>query len=815
VSSCGVSAFAVGVGATIQHGTLSGTSPSVGVPAAGGGAGSGGESAGTPSDGSGDGGSTSTVPVTLPPNPTTPTAAFTVSADPTIGQPVTFDGSGSTCLVIPCTYTWDDDGGEPPVGDWPLGTGQVLQYTFTGSAFTAYVRLTVTDALGQTGTVEHDVFVANPSSPPPSPPVVGSPGPSISGTAQEGDKLTANHGTWSNSPTSYGYQWQDCSSSCSDISGATGSTYVLGSSDVGDTIDVVVTATNAAGSGTATSAKTATVTAPSPPVVGSPGPSISGTAQQGDTLTANHGSWSNSPTGYGYQWQDCSSSCSNISGATGSSYVLGASDVGDTIDVVVTATNAGGSGTATSGKTATVTASSGGGGGGGSGVFPLKVSGDGRYLVTQGGTPFLLVGDSPQSLIGNLSTSSASSYFADREAHGFDAAWVNLLCDSYTFCASNGDTYDGVAPFTSGSNPSSYDLADPNSAYFSRAHADIAAAETDGIEVFLDPIETGGCADGGWMTTLENNGDGSVDTSTNDYKYGEYLGSEFKDLPNVVWMFGNDFQCYTYGGNDADVYSVAEGILAADPGALMTLELNFCDNGGNTCIGTSSLDDTEDNWAGILGLNGAYTYSPIYAEILHAYNQAAVPDFLEEANYEGEDNNATDGGSTQNLRLQEYWTMTSGAAGQFYGCHCTDGISMGWTSSGIDTIGAQQLQYQTNLLESLGEWYNLVPDQNHTLVTAGYGSCPTTGSIDGVNCVTDTETPDHTLALAYLPQGGTITVAMSQLAGTTTARWFDPTNGQFTTISGSPFPATGTHKFTTPGNNTAGDPDWLLVLTTT
>ena len=184
--------------------------------------------------------------------------------------------------------------------------------------------------------------------------------PTITGTAQQGQTLTTSHGAWTGSPTSYAYQWQRCASSCSNISGATGVTYAVQSSDVGDTIDVVVTATNAAGSGQATSAKTATVTASPPPAAPSNTsvPTITGTAQQGQTLTASHGAWTGSPTSYAYQWQRCASSCSNISGATGTTYAVQSSDVGDTIDVVVTATNASGSGHATSAKTATVTASS-------------------------------------------------------------------------------------------------------------------------------------------------------------------------------------------------------------------------------------------------------------------------------------------------------------------------------------------------------------------------------------------------------------------------------------------------------------------------
>src|SRR4029077_7938566 len=95
------------------------------------------------------------------------------------------------------------------------------------------------------------------------------------------------------------------------------------------------TATNAGGSGApARSAATATVTPP-PPSNTSP-PTISGTAQQGQTLTESHGTWSNEPTSYGYQWQQCDSegnSCAAISGATGQAYVPVAGDVGHTIRV--------------------------------------------------------------------------------------------------------------------------------------------------------------------------------------------------------------------------------------------------------------------------------------------------------------------------------------------------------------------------------------------------------------------------------------------------------------------------------------------------
>ena len=189
--------------------------------------------------------------------------------------------------------------------------------------------------------------------------------PTISGTTKQGQTLAASHGSWSNSPTAYAYRWDRCTASgaiCADIGGATSSTYVLALGDVGSTMRVIVTATNAHGSKSATSSQTAVV-AGLPPTGSAPTntalPSISGTTTQGQTLSASNGSWSNSPTSYAYQWRRCDSSggnCSGISAASSSTYLLQAVDVGSTIRVIVTASNAYGSASATSASTVVVVA---------------------------------------------------------------------------------------------------------------------------------------------------------------------------------------------------------------------------------------------------------------------------------------------------------------------------------------------------------------------------------------------------------------------------------------------------------------------------
>jgi hypothetical protein len=91
-------------------------------------------------------------------------------------------------------------------------------------------------------------------------------------------------------------------------------------------------------------------------------PKISGTPQEGQTLTASSGSWTSSSTvTYSYQWRRCNAQgagCSNIGGADTSSYLVKHADIGDTLRVRVTAKNADGSAQSTSNETAVVTAKS-------------------------------------------------------------------------------------------------------------------------------------------------------------------------------------------------------------------------------------------------------------------------------------------------------------------------------------------------------------------------------------------------------------------------------------------------------------------------
>lgn len=187
--------------------------------------------------------------------------------------------------------------------------------------------------------------------------------PAISGTPTVGQTLTTNDGTWSNSPTSFAYQWLRCNgsgNSCVTIANATQKSYTLVAADENHAIVSRVTATNSDGSTPAESAPTTAVgpaTASGAPKA-TDRPIISGTPTVGQTLTSDQGSWTGNPTSYAYQWQHCDAdnivACTDVAGATSATYVLHTLDLGYRMLVKVTAKNAKGSATATSATTAAI-----------------------------------------------------------------------------------------------------------------------------------------------------------------------------------------------------------------------------------------------------------------------------------------------------------------------------------------------------------------------------------------------------------------------------------------------------------------------------
>ncbi len=436
--------------------------------------------------------------------------------------------------------------------------------------------------------------------------------------------------------------------------------------------------------------------------------------------------------------------------------------------------------------------------------FPLHASE--RLLVDACGVPFSAAGDSPQCLSANLSPANMNAYFAIRAAQGFNASWINLLCSTYTGGRTDATTYDGIRPFTGTVAGGFYDLTTPNPAYFARIDAMVSAAAAQGTVIFLDPIEFGG-----FWTTVQANSEAACTS------YGQFLGARYRNQGNIIWMSGNDMAGFNQVNKFVDI---AVGIKSAGAAQPQTAELDWP-------ALPSTVDDP--NWVPAnapMSVNVSYSYNPTYAIMLSDYDRNLhQPSIFIEGNYEGE--NLEAGSHVTNAhdcRTQAYWSDLSAAAGWFYGNHWeVFGLDNNtWSANLNNDQGAPQMAYVKSLFEAR-KWWLLVPDESHVVMTSGLGSCMASSAPQGRSnpnaqdntCATAARTPDGTLVIAYMPSARSITVDMSKLATAATARWYDPTTGAFTTVTGSPLAPSGVRTFTPPANNHAdGYNDWVLVLET-
>ena len=216
-----------------------------------------------------------------------------------------------------------------------------------------------------------------------------------------------------------------------------------------------------------------------------------------------------------------------------------------------------------------------------------------------------------------------------------------------------------------------------------------------------------------------------------------------------------------------------------------------------------------------LQLNNVYHYrEDLYAACLE--QDARVPRwpyFLIETAYEGEHKATPD-----RIRRQAYWPLLSGACGILYGNSPVWHFgSRGVYDRGGDWVaalnsrGAQDMARLAAIFRGR-PWWQLRPDRDHKVVTAGYG---TLGKLD---YIVTARSSDGTLALSYLAGTGTasreLTVDLSQLTGPVAAHWLNPTDGRLTPLAGSPYTNLGPRQIQSPGDNGTGANDWLLILET-
>ncbi len=413
-------------------------------------------------------------------------------------------------------------------------------------------------------------------------------------------------------------------------------------------------------------------------------------------------------------------------------------------------------------------------------AFPLKVSDNRRHLVDQAGRPFFVMGDTPW-FIQKLKIEDARMLMDDRVAKGFNTLLLELLDDSRI---PSRDGY-GNAAFQTDT-----DLTRPVEAYWKYAEQVVEEAEKRGLFVIHSELWYGAGA-GLWMHHVKPD---------KARVYGAFVGQRFARFKNLMWMHAGD---RNPDANLAECTRVlAREIQAAAPHHLHTVH--------NAHEFASARFHQDDTW---LDVNLGYTYGAAYLHILPEYQRTnpVRPVILGETGYEAEPNaiellpDAKKGDLWNPFRIRRnaWWAVTSGAMG-----YCAGTRLWRWEPNWRETMQVRSTREAPNLLRGLEtiSWWKLVPDVQHEFVTTGFGEWKK------ADYATAALATDGSCGVVYLPTPRKFTVHLSKLKGPMTARWFDPTNGEFKPAEGSPFANAARRELIPPAQNSAMEGDWVLVL---
>jgi hypothetical protein len=434
----------------------------------------------------------------------------------------------------------------------------------------------------------------------------------------------------------------------------------------------------------------------------------------------------------------------------------------------------------------------------------MTLDSSGKYLVnsiTQ--KPVFVTGDAAWSLITQLDNSDVDAYLSDRASRGFNYIWC-AAADNY-YQSNAPKNYYGYSPF---GGP---DFTNENPNYWTHVDDVLHRAADYGITVGLSPAFVGLSTPGGYLASYQSSSERVL------IDYGEFLGTRYKNFPNIIWVLGGDV--VPGAGVVPKLTALATGIRSTDTVHLIVAEGQPQHSALNTFPGATWMD-----------LNWLYFHTTnIPSNTASNYSHSSgLPPFQGESWYEN------DHSMTQlQLREQGYWAVLSGA----YLGNGGFGNTPLWRFDGIPEAKAGEPTWQSQLASPgsvfqmyLGklfrsrEHWKLVPDVNHVVMTAGYDSRTFLSSawerlrstvhrepyrLGGASSVA-ARTSDGQTVIAYIPNGdgATITVNMSKITDPQSQAecwWFNPRDGSGLLIG--TYTTGSSRKFTPPDAS-----DWILVI---
>jgi hypothetical protein len=432
----------------------------------------------------------------------------------------------------------------------------------------------------------------------------------------------------------------------------------------------------------------------------------------------------------------------------------------------------------------------------------LKVSENRRFLVTETGEPFFWLGDTGWEMLHRLDREEIDHYLRHRAAHGYTVIQTVILSelDGLTF-----PNMEGNLPFEE------FDPERPNEAYFEFVDYAVKKAEEFGLVLALLPTWYKYVIPG--SHPLEQ--DAAVFTEKNAFIYGEFLGSRYKDAPNIIWVLGGDWPA----GPQIEIWnSMAMGLGEGDGG----LHLRTYHPRGPS---TSSTWLHASDWLDVNMIQTGH-YNPtmdVYDWIAADYALTPPKPVINgEPAYEdmGIWFNPVNGryGAFE-VRRQAYWSVFAGAFGHTYGnnniwqMNREDGKGVIWAdklwSDALEHPGGKQMQHLRSLMESRPflsriPAQELIKDENHSHA-ADYISLTRDGIIGE---------KDASYIMAYLPYIRRSVINTSFIPSERLKIWwYDPRTGN--AFLQEEVENTGefrTSNWSHPLRQEQGGPDWVLVI---
>lgn len=421
-------------------------------------------------------------------------------------------------------------------------------------------------------------------------------------------------------------------------------------------------------------------------------------------------------------------------------------------------------------------------------AFPLKVSGNRRFLVQADGKPFFYLGDTAWELFHRLNREEADRYLQDRAAKGFTVIQAVVLAE-----------LDGLTvPNPYGHLPlRDNDPTRPIEEYFQ--HVDYIVNRAAELGLVIGMLPTWGDK---WNKKWGKGPE--IFTPDNARSYGEFLGRRYRDKP-IIWILGGD-RPIEKEEHKVLMRAMAVGLKEGDGGRHLK---TYHPSGGRSSA--NWLHD--EDWLDFNMLQSGHDYDRAnYAMIARDYARTPIKPCLDgepayedhPAGFKKERGYLSD----YDARKAAYWALFAGAHGHTYGCHSIWQMytsqrqpitfaRMPWYEA-IHLPGAGQMQHARRLLESR-PFLTRIPDQS--LLTSDPGK--------GTDHVQATRDEDGSYALIYSASGKPFTVDLSKLSGTTLqATWYDPRTGAVQ--DAGQLPRAGQKEFTPPTQGTGND--WVLVL---